>query len=305
MGVGFSVPQFGRVVEAVVEAAASRPGRFGEVVSRFSERVEAAGADSLWVGDRLLAPVEPSVGYAGRDTIPRMFRTAVDPLVALTVAATATGRVRLGTNVLNLPWYNPALLGRALASLDVVSGGRVVPGFGTGWSPEEYAAAGVPWPGRGTRMDSALDALERWWSDDVVEHEGPAWSIAPSHVDLKPARTARVHLGGQADAALRRIGRRGTGWLPAVVVADEPADPSALLRARDTIAATAQEAGNPTEVAAVVRVNPLPSATVDALVGTIRSLGAAGFPDTFVDPHVLAADVGEFEDWALRVLGEL
>ncbi|WP_156757219.1 TIGR03619 family F420-dependent LLM class oxidoreductase [Actinokineospora pegani] len=298
MGVGFSVPQFGRVVEA-------GRGRLGEVVSGFSARVEAAGADSLWVGDRLLVPVEPSVGYAGRDTIPAMFRTTVDPLVVLTVAATATTRVRLGTNVLNLPWYNPALLGRALASLDVVSGGRVVPGFGTGWSPEEYAAAGVPWDGRGARVDSALDALERWWSDDVVEHDGPAWSIAPSHVGLKPTRTERVHLGGRADAALRRIGRRGAGWLPAVVAADEPADPAPLRRARDTIAAAAQEAGNSTDIAAVVRVNALPSATVGALAGTIRSLGAAGFPDTFVDPHAVAADVDEFADWALRVLAEL
>ena len=92
--------------------------QFGESaradLARYAATAENLGADSLWVGDRLLTPVNPSVGYAGQDTIPEQFRAGLDPFIALAVAATATTRVRLGTSVFVAPWYPPVQLGRQL-----------------------------------------------------------------------------------------------------------------------------------------------------------------------------------------------
>ena len=94
-------------------------------VARFAATAEQLGADSLWVGDRLLAAVQPTVGYAGGATIPEQFRTNLDPFIALTVAATSTSRVRLGSSVFVAPWYPPVQLTRQLTSIDVISHGRL------------------------------------------------------------------------------------------------------------------------------------------------------------------------------------
>ena len=93
MRIGFTLPQFGELAHHPQHAA------------RFARQAEALGADSLWVGDRLLAPVDPKVGYAGTDVIPPEFRSALDPFALLATAAAVTERVQLGTNVINAPWY--------------------------------------------------------------------------------------------------------------------------------------------------------------------------------------------------------
>jgi alkanesulfonate monooxygenase SsuD/methylene tetrahydromethanopterin reductase-like flavin-dependent oxidoreductase (luciferase family) len=163
---GFAVPQFG----------ASAHLNVGDL-ARFASTAEQLGADSLWVGDRLLAAVNPTVGYVGKDTIPEQFRTILDPFIALTVAATATTSVHLGSSVFVAPWYPPAQLARQLTSIDVISGGRLLPGFGIGWSPEEYQAAGAPFRRRGAQLDELLDALMELWTTNPARHEGERWSV--------------------------------------------------------------------------------------------------------------------------------
>jgi probable F420-dependent oxidoreductase len=203
---GFAVPQFGQSAH-------------GDL-ARFAAEAERLGADSLWVGDRLLSAVNPSVGYGGMDTIPEQFRTNLDPFIALTVAATVTSRVRLGSSVFVAPWYPPVQLARQLTSIDVISGGRLVPGFGIGWSPEEYEAAGAPFSRRGAQMDEVLDTLDELWTTNPVSHDGARWSVPESWVDLKPVQRPRppIYLGAFTPAGLRRIGQRADGWMAAVFV---------------------------------------------------------------------------------------
>ena len=160
-------------------------------LARFASTAEQLGADSLWVGDRLLAAVHPTVGYAGTDTIPEQFRTNLDPFVALTVAATATTTARLGSSVFVAPWYPPVQLARQLTSIDVISGGRLLPGFGIGWSPEEYQAAGAPFRRRGAQLDELWTYSMRCGPTNPVQHEGARWSIPESWVDLKPVQRPR------------------------------------------------------------------------------------------------------------------
>lgn len=176
--VGCTLPQFGELAHADVAA--------------FAAATEQLGVDSLWVADRLLAPVDPTALHAGmRGAIPEHYRTIADPLIALTVAATVTTTVRLGASVLVGPWYPPVQLARQLTTIDAVSDGRLLPGFGVGWSPDEYCASGARFEDRGALLDELLDVLIALWTTSPVEHQGVHWSIPPSWVDFKPVQRPR------------------------------------------------------------------------------------------------------------------
>lgn len=295
MRIGFALPQFG--------VLAHHP----EQIAGFARHVEEMGGDSLWVGDRLLAPVNPKVGYGGGSTIPEVFRAALDPFTVLTVAATATERVQLGTNVLNAPWYPPAVLARSLTSIDLLSRGRLVPGFGTGWSPEEYEAAGVPMKQRGARLDECLDALDALWTTDPAEYQGDYWSVPASHANLKPAQHPRppIYLGAFAPAAMRRVARRADGWLPIWRPGAGRFDPGAVItKPLNDIRQMAERDGrDPAEIDSILRVYPTEEATVeetaDALVRAEREAGA---DNAFVDLMFLAENVDHAEEIAERIL---
>lgn len=287
---GFAVPQFG-------ESARTD-------LARYAATAERLGADSLWVGDRLLTAVHPSVGYAGRDTIPERFRTGLDPFIALAVAATATTRVRLGSSVFVAPWYPPVQLGRQLTAIDVVSGGRLLPGFGIGWSPEEFSAAGAPFRGRGAQLDEVLDALEQLWTTNPVAHDGKRWSIPSSWVDLKPVQQPRppIYLAAFTPVSLRRIGRRAEGWLPAVQVPGGVA-PEMLALLRRTIDDAAREAGrDPSAIHTYVRINVAEGTPIEAVADAVSTLADAGYPDAFVDLMYVAGDTDDHLRWVEGLL---
>src|SRR5205807_105690 len=100
--------------------------------------------------------------------IPVVYRSVLDPLVTLSFAAAVTSRVRLGLGVVNGLFYAPAVLAKQLASLDVLSQGRLDAGIGLGWSPDEYATAGIPMSGRGRRFDEWLACLQALLTEDPV-----------------------------------------------------------------------------------------------------------------------------------------
>jgi alkanesulfonate monooxygenase SsuD/methylene tetrahydromethanopterin reductase-like flavin-dependent oxidoreductase (luciferase family) len=143
-------------------------------VTTMAREAEARGYSALWVIDRLLAPVEPRAPYPASDdgSLPPEQHIALDPLVTLATAAAHTTRIRIGTNVLVAPWYRPVLLARSLASLDVLSGGRLDIGIGLGWSPDEYDAVGVPQRGLAANQEQLLDLLDALWAPDPVAYTG-------------------------------------------------------------------------------------------------------------------------------------
>lgn len=297
MRIGFTLPQFGELAHHPQHAA------------RFARQAEALGADSLWVGDRLLAPVDPKVGYAGTDVIPPEFRSALDPFALLATAAAVTERVQLGTNVINAPWYAPALLARSLTSVDLLSGGRLLVGLGTGWSPEEYETTGIPMDERGRRLDECLDVLTAWWTQNPVEHRGEHWTVPASHIDLKPAARPRppVYLGAFAPAALARAARRADGWLPIAPVGRKYAGTdsiAALARNLAGLRETVEREGrDPARFDAVLRVNPDADASVEDIATTItRAEREAGVAHCFVELSYLAKEADQALDLAQRVL---
>jgi probable F420-dependent oxidoreductase len=142
-----------------------------------------------------------------------------------------TERVRLGTSVLVVPSHEPVGLANRLASLDNLSGGRLVVGAGVGWSEAEYAAVGQDFHNRGRRLDEALELFRAAWTDDPVTFHGEFTELDEIRVLPKPAGSIPIWLGGSSEAAYRRAIRHGDGFQVIGVTPEEAAPAVARLRA--------------------------------------------------------------------------
>lgn len=267
MRLGFFLPQLG-------------PAAGPDAMTDIARRAEERGFDSLWVTERILWPIEPQVPYvASADgSLPEVFKINLDPVAALAYVAGQTSRIRVGTSVLNLPWYNPVLLARSLTTLDVVSRGRLIAGFGMGWSPDEYEAAGSPWHRRGRRMDENLEALEAIWTTDPVGYEGTDFRIPRSIIGPKPVQNPRppIYMAAYTEPALARVARFADAWMPVGVPI--PAMTGMLEGVRS---AAAQHGRDGSAIELVVRAN---------VYLTDRPLGDDRFPFAGT-PDQIAADV--------------
>jgi probable F420-dependent oxidoreductase len=240
--------------------ASSDPGRFAALV----DGLEDLRFDSLWLSERVTGDCP-------------------DPVVGLSVAAGRTRRLKLGFSVLVLPGRNPMLLAKELATLDRLSGGRLLPAFGLGAvDAREQQAFGVERSERAGRFDEALPLLRRFWAGEAVDHDGPTATYQGAKISPLPLQDPiEVWLGGRAPSELRRCGRLGDGWLPSFCT---PADVEAGL---PVIEAAAQDAGrtiDPEHIGALLPYceGPLPDVVAEAV--------ARRRPD--VDPsEIIAAGV--------------
>ena len=180
--------------------------------------------DSVWSGDHVVLPVTSSSPYPyhpGGAYSPDPL-VAYDALVALAVVAGCTERVELGTGVLVLPQRNPLLLAKQLASLDSLSGGRVILGAGAGWLAEEFAALEAPDFGvRGEVLEEWVAILRECWTADEPRFDGRHYRFDPVHFQPRPVRPIPILIGGNSPAALRRAGRIGDGWFGTAVTLEE------------------------------------------------------------------------------------
>ncbi|GAA2071163.1 TIGR03619 family F420-dependent LLM class oxidoreductase [Actinomadura alba] len=295
MRIGLAVPQYG---------AFTNPDDIVQV----SRAAEAMGFDGLWAGDRILAPLDPADRYPGGDgTLPPEYLSFLDPIGVLTLAAAVTDRVRLGTSTLNVLWYPPVLLARTLTTLDLISHGRLDAGFGLGWSRDEYEAVNVSWAGRGARLDETLDVLEKIWSDAVVEHDGPRFSIPPSTIGAKPVQRPRppILLAGFTPAGLSRVGRRADGWLgvgmplPYLTGMWESILREADAAGRDRSALRLVQRLNPRLTGEKAEPDQIPfRGTVGQLIDYARSAAGAGVHEIFIDLQQTTTTTGEMLDIA-------
>jgi alkanesulfonate monooxygenase SsuD/methylene tetrahydromethanopterin reductase-like flavin-dependent oxidoreductase (luciferase family) len=202
------------------------------------------------------------------------------------------------------PWYPPVQLARQLTSLDVISGGRLLPGFGIGWSPEEYRAAGAPFRRRGAQLDELLDALEQLWTTNPVAHKGQRWSIPESWVNLKPVQRPRppICLGAFTPAGLKRVGQRADGWT-AVVQVPGGVNLKMLAWQRQEIDDAARAAGrDPSAIHTYVRINVAEGTSVEPVAEAVQVLADNGYTDTFVDLLYVAGTTDSHLDWVERLL---
>jgi probable F420-dependent oxidoreductase len=276
----------------------------GTAVLRSASHAEHLGFDHVAVGNRLLD------SGSGLDT---------DPLVLLAAVAAATRRLRLLTSVLVVPYYPALVLANQAATLDVLSGGRLILGVGTGWNPQEFAAADVPVRERGARTDDHLAAARALWSQRPADFDGPFTTLRAAHLGVPPVTPGGppVWVGGHSDAALRRALRFGDGWYGTGVSAAELTD------VRRRLHELADDAGNtehltlasavfltPPGIAAAVPSpgRPLGGAapTAASVVDDLGQLAEAGLTTCTVWPPVAAEHVEEAMDWiAAEVMPQL
>ena len=191
-----------------------------ERYAAFVDDLERLRFDSVWFSERLTG-------------------NAPDPVVAMAFAAGRTSRLKFGMSVMVLPGRNPVLVAKELASLDLLSGGRLLPAFGLGVvDPREQAAFSVKREDRAPMFNEALAIIRRLWSEDSVSHDGRFYHLDNVTVRPKPTQSPpEVWLGGFAPSELRRVGRLGDGWLPSFIT---PEESSGLA---DQVRAAATEAG--------------------------------------------------------------
>jgi probable F420-dependent oxidoreductase len=188
-----------------------------EVVRAVGREAEDRGFESVWVAEHVVLfddydsvyPYDPSGRFpTGGDA------GLLEPFTALTYLAAVTDRIRLGTGICLVPQRNPVYTAKAVTDLDSLSGGRVDFGVGVGWLREEFEALGAPFERRGRRADEYLAAMHSLWCDEVSEFHGELYDLRPCRLYPKPVQRPHppVHVGGESDAALRRVARLGQGW---------------------------------------------------------------------------------------------
>jgi probable F420-dependent oxidoreductase len=275
-----AVPDLRLGVGLPVAGAWSTPGNLRRVATRADE----LGYASLWTFQRLLHPVDEDWGPT--------YHAVHDPVTALSYAAGLTSRIRLGLAVVNLPWYAPIVLAKALTTLDVLSEGRLDVGLGLGWAPPEFAAVGSSRTRRGARAEEYVAYLKAIWTEPEVEFHGSFYDIAGVRVDPKPTQSPHppLLLGGMAEVALRRAGRIADGW-----ISSSRTDLTTIGASIDVVRSAAADAGrDPTAlrfvVRGVVRLRPDGVAERKPLQGTadeirhdLAELAREGVTEVFLD----------------------
>lgn len=189
-----------------------------EGLTELAQGAEAAGFESVWTVEHVVFPD----GYQSTYPYDKSGKMAMaadtplpDPLIWLTWVASVTTTLRIGTGILILPQRNPLILAKTLATMDDLSDGRVELGVGAGWLKEEFEALGIPFEGRGARMDETIEVMRTVWDSDHASFDGRFTSFEGMSVNPKP-RNGRVpiHIGGHTRRAAERAGRLGDGFFP-------------------------------------------------------------------------------------------
>ena len=251
------------------------PSATRENLLEFARRMEGLGYDSLWVSDHVVIPRQYESRYpynpAGRlgwEDLPLL-----EPLSTLLFVAGVTERVRLGTTVLVLPMRNPVLHAKIMATLDHLSGGRVILGAGVGWLKEEFDALDEPFEHRGARTDEYIAVIKNLWTKDDPSFEGRYYRLGNVACYPKPVQQPHppIWIGGNTDPALRRAARLGDAWHGAGSTPEEVAAAAEKLRAY------AREAGRaPEAIAVTVRTGLRADDAPDTVLERMRRYKDAG-----------------------------
>ena len=251
-----------------------------EAARAIATTAEAAGFESLWTVEHVVVPAgyQSRYPYDPSGRMPAPDDTPLpDPFVWLAFVAAATSTIKLGTGIAILPQRNPLIAAKEVATLDVLSEGRVLLGVGAGWLEEEFAALGVPFEGRGRRLDEHIGAMRALWAGERASYEGDLVRFPPCTSSPRPpGGRVPIHVGGHTDVAARRAGRLGDGFFPGT------SDREHLAHVLGVMRRAAEEAGRDPDAIEVTTGGPL-----DA--DGIRRLGDLGVHRVTIPP--LAFDV--------------
>jgi probable F420-dependent oxidoreductase len=201
--------------------------RFGlpqpQAICEYAEMAEALGLDSIWLSDHIVTQ-NPTL--------------EISCLFAMIAARTQ--RIKMGPSVLTLPARHPVHVAKTYATLDYISGGRMIMAVGSGSDPRDLAASGVPHRERGKRLDEGIEILRKLWTESHVTHHGEFYHFDDVTIEPKPHQgSLDIWIGGKSDAILKRVVRLGDGWFPALT------SPEEFRRDMDKLMAFGKEYGRP------------------------------------------------------------
>lgn len=280
----------GIVLGAKVPNSGALPTTVG--IAMMAATLERAGFASLWVSDHVVQPATIESWYPfaedGRASWPTD-TPYFDAVVAMTAIGAATTTARIGTAALVLPQREPVVLAKQLASLDVLTGGRLELGVGVGWLAEEFAALNVPFDDRGSRFVEWIELLRECWTGAPAAHDGRHYTLPADTLTVPtPAHRVPLYVGGHSPVALRRAGSLADGWLAqqSATALDAPA----LRAGRDAMRAAAERAGtDPDRLRVVLRIVDSTGRS-DAVAAALPALAGAGVDEVIVDVDWQRAD---------------
>ena len=190
----------------------------GEGAIAYAQAAEAAGFESLWTVEHVVVPEGYASPYPysedGKMPGKRDDIDIPDPLMWMAYAAAVTTEIKLGTGILIVPQRNPVVTAKAIATLDRLSGGRVMLGIGAGWLAEEFDALGVSFDDRGDITDEYLEAYQSLWRDEVCSYQGRHVSFDRVYCRPQPTGSVPIVVGGDSKRAARRAGEHGDAFFP-------------------------------------------------------------------------------------------
>lgn len=218
-------------------------------LGRMAERAEALGYDTVWFSDHIVIPTEVKSFYPYDPSGKMPFNPSEpywEPLTVIGYVAGRTSRLRLGTSVLILPYRNPIVTAKMLATLDVLSNGRITLGAGVGWMEEEFKAIGLDtYARRGAYSDECIRIFRELWTKDNPSFQGEFHQFSNIRCEPRPVQPGGlpIWIGGHTPQAIRRVARLGDGWQP--LVQRPPADlpPAEMQEKIAQLRAFAQQAG--------------------------------------------------------------
>ena len=238
-----------------------------ELLAHLAQKAEQCGFESLWTVEHVVIPkdYQSPYPYSKSGKIPGGEDVAIpDPLLPLSFAAAITKNIRLATGVIILPQRHPIYLAKEIATLDLLSGGRMILGIGSGWLKEEFDALGLDFHTRGARTDEAIQAMRACWRERASSFHGKHFNFGPVLSFPKPVQSSvPIHIGGHSPAAAKRAGRLGDGFFPAL--GEIPRLQELFAMMREAAVAAGRDA-NKIELSCMAR------ATVDA-VKAVQDIG--------------------------------
>ena len=264
------------------------PCEYGIPPKVLGPELEERGFESIWVAEHSHIPKNRTAPWPGGDVLPQMYYDAMDPFVVLSAIAAVTEKLKVGTGIALVIQRDPIQTSKEVASLDVLSGGRVLFGIGAGWSLEEMENHGTDPNRRFGLMRESIEAMKSIWANEEAEYHGSQINFDPIISNPKPLQKPHppIHVGGVLPGGLNRAVRYGNGWIP--IAGRGAFDPHGWVKERDEACEKIER--DPSEVEISIYGAPNNPKVIEELLDAGINRAVFGLPPEGTEPVMKVLD---------------